>query len=156
MKAIIERYSTWIGVGLIVISLVGGTLLMVKKGVWASGDQQIPASTEKDKEITDLKSKIADLEGQIAAQKSAPIPAVSEVVTSPSQTIKSSQPTGKVNINSATLAQLDTLPGIGPAYAQRIIDYRSANGGFKSCEEMKNVKGIGDKTFDKFKALITI
>ena len=63
---------------------------------------------------------------------------------------------GLVNINSASAAQLDTLPGIGAAYSQRIIDYRDANGGFKSTEELKNVKGIGDKTFDKLKDLVTI
>lgn len=63
---------------------------------------------------------------------------------------------GKVNINTASLAQLDTLPGIGPAYAQRITDYRNANNGFKSIEEIKNIKGIGDKTFEKLKDLISI
>jgi competence protein ComEA len=156
MKKVVEKYSTWIGVGLIILSLVGGTLLLVKKGAWASGDQQVPVSTEKDKEIADLKNRITDLEGQIAAQKSMPVPAVSETTTSPSPTTKTSQPSGKININTATLAQLDTLPGIGPAYAQRIIDYRNSNGGFKSCEEVKNVKGIGDKTYVKFSDLITI
>ena len=61
-----------------------------------------------------------------------------------------------VNINSATLSELDSLPGIGPTYAQRIIDYRVANGGFKSIDQIKNVSGIGDKTFEKFKDQITI
>ena len=69
---------------------------------------------------------------------------------------KTSQPVGKVNLNTATLAQLDTLPGIGPAYAQRIIDYRTASGPFASIDQLQNVKGIGPKTFDKLKDLITI
>jgi len=63
---------------------------------------------------------------------------------------------GKVNINSATAEQLDTLPGIGPAYAARIIQYRESNGAFGSIEEIKEVSGIGDATFGKIKDLITI
>lgn len=56
-----------------------------------------------------------------------------------------------VRINTATIEQLDTLSGIGPAIAQRIIDYRSKNGGFKNVEELKLVSGIGDKLFEKIK-----
>lgn len=67
-----------------------------------------------------------------------------------------SSPAGKINLNSATVSQLDSLKGIGPTYAQRIIEYREANGGFKTIEEVKNVKGIGDKTFEKFKDEVTI
>lgn len=62
----------------------------------------------------------------------------------------------KININTATSSQLDTLPGIGPVYAQNIIDYRNANGGFKGIEDIKNVSGIGDKRFDSIKDMITI
>jgi competence protein ComEA len=63
---------------------------------------------------------------------------------------------GTVNINTATLEQLDTLPGIGPAIAQRIIDYREKIGGFKSIEQITEVSGIGNATFDKIKDSITI
>lgn len=63
---------------------------------------------------------------------------------------------GLININTASLSELDSLPGIGPAYAQRIIDYRENHGGFKSVEEIKNVSGIGTKTFEKIKDKITI
>jgi len=65
-------------------------------------------------------------------------------------------PSGKINLNTATASQLDTLPGIGPAYASRIIEYRSSNGGFKDIAEVQNIKGIGPKTFEKIKELITI
>jgi len=61
-----------------------------------------------------------------------------------------------ININTATLEQLDTLSGIGPAIAQRIIDYRAANGPFTSIEQIKDVKGIGDALFDKIKDNITV
>ena len=56
-----------------------------------------------------------------------------------------------VRLNTATAEQLDTLSGIGPAMAQRIIDYRTQNGGFKNIEELKLVSGIGDKLFEKIK-----
>ncbi len=56
-----------------------------------------------------------------------------------------------VRINTATVEQLDTLSGIGPAIAGRIIDYRTKNGGFKDINELKLVSGIGDKLFEKIK-----
>jgi len=61
-----------------------------------------------------------------------------------------------ININKATLTELDTLPGIGPALAQRIIDWRDANGGFEVIEDVKKVKGIGDSVFEGLKNQITI
>jgi len=62
---------------------------------------------------------------------------------------------GLININTADAADLDKLPGIGPARAADIINYRESKGGFKTIEEMKNIKGIGDKTFESMKDLIT-
>ena len=61
-----------------------------------------------------------------------------------------------LNLNTATKDELIALPGIGPAKAQAILDYRSANGGFKSVEELKDVKGIGAKRFEKLKADLTV
>ncbi len=62
----------------------------------------------------------------------------------------------KVNINTADLKQLQTLPRIGEKVAQRIIDYRKKNGPFKRVEDLLKVKGIGEKTFLRFKDRITI
>lgn len=63
---------------------------------------------------------------------------------------------GKVNINTATESELDTLPGIGETLAKRIFDYRSTNGPFKSIEDIRNVNGIGQKRYDDIKDLITV
>lgn len=62
----------------------------------------------------------------------------------------------KVNINTATQEELDTLPGIGPSIASKIIDYREQNGKFNSIEEIKEVSGIGDAKYEKIKDSITI
>jgi competence protein ComEA len=69
---------------------------------------------------------------------------------------KTAAPSGPVNLNTATVAQLDGLPGVGRSTAQRIVDYRQKNGSFKKIEELMNVKGIGEKSFLKLKPLITV
>lgn len=61
-----------------------------------------------------------------------------------------------LNLNTATTAQIATLPGIGPKVAQRIVEHRQKNGGFKKIEELMNIKGIGEKSFLKLKALVTV
>src|SRR5688572_23805312 len=61
-----------------------------------------------------------------------------------------------INLNTATQAQLETLPGIGKSTAERILEYRQKNGGFKKVEDLMNVRGIGEKSFLKMKPLITV
>ena len=60
-----------------------------------------------------------------------------------------------VNINTADVERLATLKGIGPALAQRIVDYREQNGAFKTIDEIKNVRGIGEKKFADFRDKIS-
>lgn len=73
-----------------------------------------------------------------------------------SQTGTGAQATGQVNLNTATLAELQTVSGIGAKRAQDIIDYRETNGKFKSLDDLKNVSGIGAKTLEKLKAYVTV
>ena len=61
-----------------------------------------------------------------------------------------------LNLNLATVAELQKLPGIGPALAARIVEYRQKSGGFKKIEELMNVQGIGEQSFLKLKALVMI
>jgi competence protein ComEA len=62
----------------------------------------------------------------------------------------------KINLNTATLEELQKLPRIGAKVAQRIIDYRKQNGNFKKIEEIMKVRGIGEKTFARMKDLLTV
>lgn len=61
-----------------------------------------------------------------------------------------------LDLNSATEAELDALPGVGPSRAQAIIEHRAKNGPFTSVDELRNVKGIGDKTFAELKPLLVV
>src|SRR5215218_6931259 len=61
-----------------------------------------------------------------------------------------------LNLNTATASQLEALPGIGKATADRIVEYRQKSGGFKKVEDLMNVRGIGEKNFLKLKPLITV
>jgi competence protein ComEA len=64
--------------------------------------------------------------------------------------------TAIVNINTATQAQLESLPGVGAKAAERILEYRQKNGQFKKIEDLMNVKGIGEKSFLKLKPWLTV
>ena len=73
--------------------------------------------------------------------------------TAPKTTATAASP---INLNTATMDQLATIPGIGVKTAERIIEYRQKNGGFKKIEDLMNVSGVGEKSFLKMKPLITV
>ena len=90
------------------------------------------------------------------------VPKIGEEVPELTQTLTvnsssdSNTSNGKINLNKASAEELTSLPGIGPQKAQAIIAYRDENGGFGSIEDLKNVSGIGEKTFEKLKELIDV
>ena len=90
------------------------------------------------------------------------VPKIGEEVPELTQTLTvnsssdSNTSNGKINLNKASVEELTSLPGIGPQKAQAIIAYRDENGGFGSIEDLKNVSGIGEKTFEKLKELIDV
>ena len=72
------------------------------------------------------------------------------------RTAESTAAVRSISINKGTAEELEMVRGIGPALAERIIEYRQANGGFKSLDELKEVRGIGDLKFEKIKDQITL
>lgn len=62
---------------------------------------------------------------------------------------------GQVNVNTATVAELDRLPGVGPSLAARIVEHREKNGAFKQAEDLMLVRGIGEKSFAKMKPYVS-
>lgn len=81
---------------------------------------------------------------------------VSTVPTGTAASTEQTEPAGPVNINTATVEELDSLPGIGPVLAQRIIDYREENGPFETISELTMVSGIGISTLEELMDYITV
>ena len=121
---------------------------------------QTPASVSRKTVESRPISNPGNLEKRSLASQPTTSPDSSSVSEKPTEAKSSSATTqtvsSKININTASAAELDKLPGIGPTYAQRIIEYRESKGGFKSISEIQNIKGIGPKTFEKLKDMIEI
>ncbi len=93
---------------------------------------------------------------EVRDQQQIHVPRQGESVQPATMNVAAAPGATRVNINTATLADLDKLPKVGPATAQRIIDYRTKNGPFKKIEDLKNVSGIGDVTFEGLKDLVAV
>jgi competence protein ComEA len=91
-----------------------------------------------------LAAMVAAAPVTVVAQEKAAKPKPAPAVTTP------------VNLNTATAADLQALPGVGAATARLIIEHREKNGGFKKIEELMNIKGIGEKSFLKLKPMVTV
>ena len=93
---------------------------------------------------------------QISTLSTQPQTKSTTQTTASSSSVTATTADGKININLADLQTLMTLDGIGETYAQRIIDYRNANGPFKSINDIMQVEGIGSKRFEAIKDKITV
>ncbi len=80
---------------------------------------------------------------------------VAVVALSAAPVLAADAPTGVVNINTASSAELEMLPGVGAAVAQRIVEHREQNGAFKAAEDLMLVRGIGEKSFERLKPWVT-
>lgn len=92
----------------------------------------------------------------LSTQAATPATQDTAASSSSSTPASTSHSSGKININTADLYELMRLDGIGETYAQRIIDYRNANGPFTDISDIKNVSGIGEKRFEAIKDSITV
>jgi competence protein ComEA len=134
---------------------------IIKDAIAAAGGFTPEADRERINQALELQDQ-QQIHVPRQGEENAPLP----VLNGPSRAEASSnQATGNtgaavagglININTATVDQLDSLPGIGPAIAQRIIDYRENMGGFKAADQITEVSGIGDATLAKIKDLITV
>ena len=91
----------------------------------------------------------------VPSREEAPA-ATGTTTTGAGQASSSGASKGKVNLNTASAEELQTLSGIGPSLSQRIIDYRQANGPFKSVDDLRKVSGIGDTRFKNLKDLVCV
>ena len=103
--------------------------------------------------MLNLARKVVD--GELIMVGVTPSPGTA-MPTGPAATGAAGAPGGLVNLNTATLADLDSLPGVGPVLAQRILDARDAQGGFKAVGDLRKVDGIGDARYEQLKDLVTV
>lgn len=107
-------------------------------------------------ELVQDKEKIEDKTQEVVTGKSTDITNTTSVNTNLSTNKKSKTDIEKINLNKATQTELETLPGIGPSTAEKIIEYRKENGNFKNIEDIMNVNGIGESKYSKIRDLINV
>ncbi|HEX6700840.1 MAG TPA: ComEA family DNA-binding protein [Gaiellaceae bacterium] len=102
------------------------------------------ATRRADLSLVNLAQLVADGEQVVVPRRGAPAPAAGGTAAS----------TGPIHLNSATVEQLDTLPGVGPVTAQKIVDYRAKHGAFSSVDELDAIPGIGPARLDQLRGLV--
>ncbi|MCY1597005.1 helix-hairpin-helix domain-containing protein [Staphylococcus pettenkoferi] len=107
--------------------------------------------------LTDQKLIVIPKKGEQVAGTSGASPGTTASTSTTTGSASSNSSVDKqVNINTATESELQSIPGIGPSKAKSIIEYRDTNGAFDSVEKIKEMNGIGEKTFDKLKDYLTV
>ncbi|HWP95552.1 MAG TPA: helix-hairpin-helix domain-containing protein [Syntrophomonadaceae bacterium] len=104
--------------------------------------------------LQDSQQVLIPLPGETPASSASMAASANPAQTAPGA--GGTSPGGKININTAAISELDSLDGIGPALAQRVVDYRQAHGAFQKIEDIKNVSGIGDKKFQAIQDRICV
>ena len=135
---------------------IGGCVYMVEDGTRLFEIIEKAGGLTSDADINSINRAEAVYDGQkiMIMSKSNQEGGVSDYSTNGQQMMQSSN--GKININYADSQTLQEIPGVGPATAQKIIEYRDSISKFKTIEDIKNVSGIGDKTFESLKEYITV
>jgi len=163
MNKIFEKFKIQIGLILSFVLIASSVILLYNQNQVQKINQQKNISAEVDlenlkKENEYLKNQLELIQNQNIESNSV-VKTTSGVSVNPSTKVDSqvSKSTSSlININSASNARLDTLPGIGATKAQAVIDYRNSSGKFTKIDDIMKVSGIGQATFDKIKSLITV
>ena len=119
----------------------------------------VPASFDRDRNLVaesreGVKADIPSGSGRVATVSPSSVPSS---VDQPSTVLAPKRsPHGLLDLNSATGQDLDALPGVGPKLVERIMEYRQSVGAFHTLEELRAVKGIGKKTFERIRPLVTV
>lgn len=136
-----------------------GTLKLDSDARLADALQKAGVQVQADLSKLNLTLALHDGDKIVVPSRATSVPAANNLsAPTPTVVVTNSAPStasAKINLNTATLEELDTLPGIGPALAQRILDYRAQHGSFKDIAELKEIKGIGDALFDEIKEKVT-
>ena len=157
-----------------ILSFVGNYIVMIKKYLLlcifililiysifsnffvskSNDDKKIMVKVNDQEYSVDVGTTFKELKEEYDLDASSNV--ADEAVLYENQEVDINDNTGKISINKATYEELITLPGIGPKTAEKIIEYRNTYGSFWSLEDIKKVKGIGDKKYAKLKEYITI
>lgn len=134
--------------------LAGGNykIIVVDTNADKYNQVQFVDSEEELSELLSVTAQTTEVENKTASQSAEKTTALSVTITQQNAPVQAS----KININTATAAQLIQLKGIGEKKAQAIVDYRNENGAFGSIDEIKKVSGIGEKIFEGIKDYITV
>lgn len=158
--------ARWIGVGLVVaLSAVGLSWSLSSSRATPAG---AAISTPKPEQVKSVAKPDAPAAQRSEAKPKAGGPIVTELPAAPAPAGAPAQPESpppavpvaanppaKINVNTASIAELESLPGVGPKLAQRILDDRAKNGSYKSLKDLDRVSGIGTKTLERLAPLIT-
>ncbi len=149
----------------LIFSLITGSIVSLYQRFWGI---DLPPQVNTDY-VEEFTKRAKEINGGVEPPSSEPVAARSAASEVKSEIIdsavskktkinesKDSSDYFLVNINTASLEELQTIPRVGPVLAQKIIDYRTKSGGFKSLEELTQVKGIGKATFNKIRPYVSI
>jgi competence protein ComEA len=114
------------------------------------------ARANADLDRLNLAAKLTDGERVAVPVRGQPAPPLEPTTSGGDDAGGGSGASGPINLNTASLTQLESLPGIGPTLAQAIVDARERSGGFRSVDDLRRVRGIGDARFAQVKALVTV
>nr|WP_225432867.1 helix-hairpin-helix domain-containing protein [Bifidobacterium sp. SMB2] len=122
----------------------------------AAGQTSATASPKRSASARESSPSASASDAPAPSQSPSPTPTVPSSSPSISSGGPSSNASGLIDLNTATAEQLDTINGIGPVTAQRILDHRARNGRFTSVDELLDVQGIGSKTLEKIRPYVTV